>query len=1053
MGRPGCSSCCKITDPPRRADCELDNFDFYYELSSRSTAGGATTLKGLDYVDLLVKNQRTGPHEILSRVTQFIKKPDFGEYRTNINAFSWSLKNEFDVIRYDRPPNKDYLTDLMASDLTYGYFTPRKFNVFMGVTDWNDYDYNISITRELQLRPVELVSSGESYGIQDWQFTKRGMQENGSDPNAFPEGSVEKGCGSENTLEYKYDINVAANLQGGTNCVLQAARDGSAFSSGPRDRTNIQIKRITWVLGYEQRVQLIPNSATVAIDKDRSGPQTFFRGIPVFIQYQAFNFGEQLFVRGSSCSGVGCMDRCGSANSNDPYLNGWSYNIRTDKVLKEEGGQKMVEDFLEEYRSIPYCLTYPFLKMDDGTYWFANKEGEGSLPRGATSFYTRDGFINSGRWDGVGQKFAWGGKMEPDNMATGGPEIEGAPPIPPNNATLQPVHHWTPKAMTSIKVENEEFLWFNPYCVEAKFYPDEYDVPFEDTNGGVNGVEPGVGVIIGYEDKDNPHGKELEQWTSIFPDSKELTPIPKPVPVPKPAPGQDREAYENYLEQKKLYEEYVEEMIRLLLYYNGDPNESPIKGVSPVEGDEQFKYVKGPVFEFVDNKLKGNEYDIPQQQYLNIKRDDLLYNVYEMIFSKVSSQRPPNEFNLDNSNMWTKWHDNIIVVQVRSQQPASDWLKRTGVPGAKVRVDDEVYYPVGECNTGKITKINYDRIEPNKIVNVEIDGDHQNPLTLDEIELKKDTITYGIDGRVYRLWMWLESKLVDNEFESFWQTETVNDVPVNTVYKPLQHKIKNIYIENFERPTPVGPEVSSYSRYPTNDTRINLVTEISFKDLAEPRKVDNVEPYVLSIYDIAGGTECEVPVKPEQWMENFAQFDDVDLDYRETKVPFYYLDEEDEPFGRLLSDDKVLTVGKKERDQYIANFLRCPGKHEHWDVDSWMYYYPEGTAFKYWHEPELDGFNESCRNNPYVITAKHIFPKEGEQERIPYLENFEKSPNSRGKWSGKKVEFSFTQTPDRGYLFTTLGFEANDSWYRISFEFENILDWRQRTLEELRGDA
>mgnify|MGYP001283375981 FL=1 len=93
MGRPGCSSCCKITDPPRRADCELDNFKFYYELSNRSSAG-ARTLEGLDYIDLLVKNQRTGPHEILSKVTQFIEKPDFGEYRTNINAFSWSKESK-----------------------------------------------------------------------------------------------------------------------------------------------------------------------------------------------------------------------------------------------------------------------------------------------------------------------------------------------------------------------------------------------------------------------------------------------------------------------------------------------------------------------------------------------------------------------------------------------------------------------------------------------------------------------------------------------------------------------------------------------------------------------------------------------------------------------------------------------------------------------------------------------------------------------------------------------------------------------------------------------
>ena len=999
MGRPGCSSCCKITDPPRRPDCELDNFEFHYGLSTRSTAG-AQTLETADYVDLLVKNQREGPHEILSKVTQLIEKRDFGEYRTNINAFSWSLKNDFDVLTYKRPPQGDYLT----SDLTTGYFAPKKFNVYLGSSGLNYSDYKLSITRELKLKPLELISSGETYGIKDWHFTKEGVAENENDPNAFPKDAVEKGCSNEKTMEFKYDVNVGAALQ----CALNAARDGALFNDPvfPRDRTNIQVRRITWVLGYEQTVSLI-SDGNASIDLKASGPSTFFRGIPVYIQYQVFNFGKQLFVsdgNNSTCSNLQCPDKCAPKN-NDEYLNGWSFDIRTAKVLEEEGGQAAVEEFLEEYRSIPYCLTYPFLKMDDGTYWFTNKEYEMSVPRGANALYTRHGFINSGRYDGLPQKFTWGGKIEPDNMATAGRDPVGSP-IPSANTTLQPTNHWTPKAMTSIKVENEEFLWFNPYCIEAKFHEDEYSVPFDDTNGG-NG-DPGVGVIIGYQDPNFPHGKELQQWTSIFPHSKELT------PVAEPAQGKDR----------KAYEEYVLGMTKLL------------------KEKEQFQYVKGPVFEFVDNKLKGDEYDIPQEQYLHIKHNDLLYNVYEMILAGSAPLKRPNEFNIGNDVMWTKWHENVIVVQVRSEQSAEDWLKRTGVSGATVRQGDEVYYPVSSCTETTIRMINYDSTQPSKIDSIELDSGEI--VSLNDIELKKDTITYGIDGRVYRLWMWLESKNEDRTYKPSWQPKSDTD----KVYKPLQHKLKNIYIENFERPITVGPEVSSYNLYPTNDTRVNLVTETSFEELAQPRKKENKEPHVLSIYNT--GT-CST--SPKDWSENFGEFDDNDVSYGGAKVPFYYLNEDDEAVGRLLSDDKVLTIGGKEKGQYIPNKLKCNNiPEEHWDLDTWLYYWPEKKSFKYWHEPELEGFSESCRKNPYAITVKHVFPKTGSHVRVPYLEKNQDTPAHGGEWDGKTADFSFTQTPDDGYLFTTLSYEANDSWYRITFEFEDIMVWRKRTLEELRGD-
>ena len=1002
MGRPACSSCCKITDPPKRPDCIVDDFKFYYTLNNFQE------LETLDYVDELVKNQRKGPHEELKRVRQFINKKDAAEYRTNINAFSWSKDTNFDVVSHPTPP---FDFDFLSKDRNSGYFAPKKFKILLGAGprdssgNWPKNE-DISITRELKITKSTLMSPGEDYGISDYQFTEKGVRENEGDPNLFGSSSVEKGCPNEKTMQVQYGIDVGQVFG---DAAMDAARNGTIFfqSRFPRNRTNIQIERTTYAIGYEQTV-IGPN-----IDKLATGPQTFFYGFPVYIQFRAFNFGELLFVRGRSCGFQGGQ-LC--------TAQGGTIDIGTKKVLEGYGsevgksGQEIVEDFLEDYRLVDYCLTYPFLKMDDGTYWFTNQNSES---RHGSSSQTA--------------KYPYG-QAEPQYMGTGGPIGEVRPW---GQIDLQGTHHWTPKATKSIRVENEEFVWFNPFAFETKF-DSTLNVDFAHTNDG-------IGVDI-----------EPVQWQERFPDSKALTPVAEPVEVPEPAPGEDRKAYEDYLEQKKRYEEYREEMIKLLLHYNGDPDKSPIKGVFPIEGKEQTEYVPGPYFEFVDNKLKGNEYDIPQKQYLHIKREDFLYNVYDMILTGekafkflADSDKIVNKYNTANDVMWTKWHENIIVVQVRSEESAEDWLERSGVEGAKVRVGDEVYYPVGECNKGTITKINYDATEPTKILNVEIDDDDQNPRRLGEIELKKDTITYGIDGRVYRMIMWLESKLVGSEFEADWE-EVIEDGEVKELkYKPLSYKVKDIYIDNYVRPYPVGPEISSFGNYPTNDTKVNLVTKISFKEIAEPRKVEDVEPHVLSMHNIADG-ECKFPIEPSQWIANFAAFDNniESLDAAETRdsvVPFYYLNEDDEPVARLLSDDDVITIGTKQKTSYIENKLKCDdiagGKH--WDLNTWIYYQPEHKGTRHF-EPELDADLPYCRTNPYAATYNHIFPKSGEQDRIPYIN---KDNLGDDTWD-KTVDFSFTQTPDAGYLFTTEG----RSYYRIAFEFEPIQEWRERILKQLRGD-
>ena len=972
MGRPGCSSCCKVTDPPKRSDCVVDDFKFYYTLYD------GRELETVAYVDELVKNQRKGPHEELQRVRQFINKRDAGEYRTLITAFSWSKDDEnygedFDVTSHDRPPKDKFNYEFLSENRSSGYFVPRTFNIFLGASprksngDWPQ-DRKMSISRKLKISKVSVMSAGEDYGIRDYQFTDEGVTEAGGDKNAFPDFFVEKGCSNEKTMQVQYGVEVGQVFG---EAAMDAARNGSIFQSGfPRDRTNIQIERTTYVLGYEQTVE------APSIDGLASGPKTFFHGFPIYMQFKAYNFGEQLFVRGRSCGFVG-TELCAEG--------GGTVDIDTATVLAgygEEIGkspEKIIEEFLNDYRSVDYCLTYPFLKMDDGTYWFKGGSKEKRESSGQPS---------------VCYEY---GQAEPAYMGTGGPTRKACG----KQIDLQGTHHSTPEAMKSIRVDSEDFVWFNPFVYETKFDKSS-ELDFGDTNEG-------IGVNI-----------QPTQWQKRFPDSEALT------PVAEPAEGEPTGAFDAY---KKS-------MLDLL------------------QDKEQTEYVPGAYFEFVDNKLKGNEYDIPQIQYLHVKRADLLYNVYDMILTGekafnflTDKEAYANQNNEANDVMWTKWHENIIVVQVRSEQSAEDWLKRTGVAGAKVRVDDEVYHPVGSCTETTIKTINYNALELNKIDTVELESGQT--VFLNDIELKKDTITYGIDGRVYRMIMWLESKLVGNDFESDWQ-EVVEDGQVKELkYKPLSYKVKNIYIENYRRPYPVGPEISSFDEYPTNDTKINLITKTSFEEMADPRKKKDVEPHVLSMYNTVGST-CKVPVKPDQWLADFAAFDNniKSLDAPEAKdvvVPFYYLNEDDEPVGRLLSDDDVITIGTKLKTQYIKNKLRCQDIKggQHWDLDTWMYYQPERNGTRHF-EPELTKNLPDCRKNPYAATYKHTFPKEGEQTRRAYINNEDLDDNT---WN-KSVDFSFTQTPDAGYLFTT---EAGN-YYKITFEFEPILDWRSRTLQQLRRD-
>ena len=916
MGRSGCSSCCAEGDPPERSDCILKDNVFMYTLDN------GDTLETEEYIDKLAENQREQLHEHLRKVTQSIDKRDYGEYRTEINAFSWSP--EFDVVSHERKPKGpfdfDYLKHPKTRD-SAGYFVPKRFHIAIGK--------HISIRRELQIVKTELVSSGESYGIADWQYTPKGVHENGGDIDMFKAeagkpDSIEKGCPSERNMINQHDTDINAAFG---QSVIKAARGGSLFSSFPRDRTNIQIKKITYSLAYKQTVDAA-NSHFPS-----SGPGTLSRGIPVLIEYRAYNFGEELFISGSTCGNSG--PRC--TPTGGPIV------IPTEKLVEDED---TIKEFLEEYRTLTYCLTYPFLKMEDGTYWFSSpKQGE------------------------VG-----GGKVTPYPHEVGEPDLRTGGPL--TKKALQATHHWHPGSFTSIKVTNNEFFWLNPFAWNiTKTRQDPND---------------GLGKTLTEED-----------WHTRF-----LLKNKKVVPVPKPPAGEDEDDYDAYKEE--LRELLVEK--------------------------EQETYIKGPYFEFVDNKLKGNEYDIPQKMFMHVRGADILYNVYDQITTGEEPAGRPNDFNWlypnplgpqwpdETREKWTKWHEDIIVVQIRSQRSAESWLKRSTVNGATVRVADDVYYPVGSCEKKRITRVITGPTQrPESVI-----LDDNTPHTFDEIELVKDTITYGMDGRVYRMWMWFMSVIQGDgkTFDSDWYPEP-DPFTGKIIVKqtPLTHKIKKIWYHNHTRPFPVGPEVSSYNRYPTNDTVINFTDEVSFAKM-----VGKSRDFRAKVINIENTGPCSI--SPEDWILDYSELDSDDKDQSRVARDFYYFNDENKPEARLLSDDDVIVMGEKMTSENLANKVGCVSGGRHWDLPTWVYYYPEKGGGIYL-EPEMEEFD--CRANPWKATYKHEFRKEQSGNRNPYI----------GK--KKSAEFEITQTPNRGYLFTGEG-------YTIKFEFEEILTWRERILDGLEGN-
>ena len=291
MGRSGCSSCCKQTFKGTPA-CTLDNYEFIYKFSGRE-------LNTSQYAEFLAGNKQNPNtpqkgHEDIDKVLQYISKADWGEYKSEVNAYGYNDK--FDVTATGKTPTAESLKD----NLNDGYLTPLEWRVNIGPPG-----KNIIVTRKLTISKVDLISPGEHYGIADHQFTEEGLPV-GASLQRYGDGAVEKGCPAEESLKNDNDSDVGAFFLEKAPC---AARGGKEFEKDPykkekpgnkTGRTYIQIKRTTFVMAFEQTIS---GPGAGSINWKASLSPNLSRGIPVRIEYRAYNYGQELFKEGKTCCG------------------------------------------------------------------------------------------------------------------------------------------------------------------------------------------------------------------------------------------------------------------------------------------------------------------------------------------------------------------------------------------------------------------------------------------------------------------------------------------------------------------------------------------------------------------------------------------------------------------------------------------------------------------------------------------------------------------------------------------------------------------------------
>lgn len=423
MGRPACSSCCKVTAIPVKKGCVDDDYKVYYKYGA---GGWKTSDEYEDYlkkipidikvgikvyypigskdiytVDEIIKGVAPDPDKVklrgeevpvdisevepvrngfnsLEEIKYVSSKSDYGEYASGLNCWNFP-KAFFEEDKTAVEINEEF----QAGNQDYGVHIPKFWTITLGD---DDDDNKITIVRQL---------AGKG------SFTH--CLEKSGTPN-----SADGGWYSAITRDldlYCKDEGVSVE-----NCISTNILRGKA--------TDIQTKETTYVAKW----------TTEILYKG----QTIFSGsncIPYKKERQIYNFGEAI----SSGYVIEKKQKYG--------WDGDELETNTENLLDFSGHASTgtESDFIEElipYSNFDYCLTFPFFSFDQNTHYFY--EGPDSTGSSSSAGASSCGFI-------------------PAPEGTIEEELDGKLEF----------YHADKGLFTKISVVSKDFIVFNPYSEEG----------------------------------------------------------------------------------------------------------------------------------------------------------------------------------------------------------------------------------------------------------------------------------------------------------------------------------------------------------------------------------------------------------------------------------------------------------------------------------------------------------------------------------------------------------------------------------------------------------
>lgn len=705
-GRHGHGSCCCAPGVVvKKPACLKDDYKVLYKV-------GGEFLSESDYKDHLLEKDQWEGFIDLEEIRYQITKPDYAEYSSELNNWFYPATffdptaetDEESLTRKFRGwDDPEGVEDSVPPDANYGVHIPKTWKIVLGDPD----DENITIVRNLSSNTSKTrYVNGDKAGI----LNVMDIVPDDNDAAISRSEIITSGraClgGGFSDVEDEIDEKWLPNKGGDPN---DAAQPGV-----PNTMHYAYVNGIAPLLfQVEIKERIVEWKTTVHYNGDK-----IFDGVKCISylkEYRLFGNGEQLPVEYFP-----------------PILDYLLFLDDTSEpnISADRPGEKNAIAALLDYSTFDYCLTYPFFAFDQHTHYFHKGGGSYKSVDDGDTFTIEDGHGD-------------------------GKDAEGIKYLAKGDKSLNWFHAGK-EVFDSIQVTSQDFIVFNPYA-------DMSSIGRNVTNEELarywiknpSNTDPTSGEVWGGEDLVKTLAEACwlqdDRWPKLQQeaDEKEFQP-------------EDCALEADELKEKKI--DAID-----ILFTNSrfiGTGEKPVitYGEANIFSDRNWL----PYFLYTDNKWKFDDLVHPQSM---LAEDD---SVTFPIALPAEPEGWPGDFADAEGTVTTfkkytgiredtEYIDKALLVAIARERNAADAANDPDNP-VIIKVGDEVYYPFGSSNIFEVKSIvsTDQRLVPQriKILDTNDPDAEQIEVGIEEVQLLKDNIYYGITGRTY----YLQRRYLEDDF-------------------------------------------------------------------------------------------------------------------------------------------------------------------------------------------------------------------------------------------------------------------------------------------------